>query len=45
MPVVKYKHEKKTDKKSETVMDNRKPNPNSPIYKKLKSAINRGKKG
>lgn len=46
MPIVKYGKNKPTvSNPKSTVADARKPNPNSTVYKNLKTAVNKGKKG
>lgn len=39
MPVMKYGKDKKATKTVATKEDNRKPNPNSAVYKKVKSMV------
>lgn len=46
MPIAPFKKkEQPKEGKVTTVAENRKPNPDSAVFKKMKAAINKGKKG
>lgn len=45
MPIVKYGKSKPKENKVATVAENKKPNPDSAVFKKMKAAVNKGKKG